>query len=72
MCSSLIARQGVPCRLPSTLETKERLCLFEPSASSDPKLLDEALDLAHIVKVSSDRLAGNEGVLTCYEAEDRH
>jgi fructokinase len=41
------------------------IILFEPSASSDPKLLGEALGLAHIVKVSSDRLAGNEGVLTC-------
>lgn len=43
------------------------IVLFEPSASSDPKLLGEALGLAHIVKVSSDRLAGNEGVLTCTE-----
>jgi len=43
------------------------IVLFEPSASSDPKLLREALGLAHIVKVSSDRLAGNDRVLTCTE-----
>ncbi len=40
------------------------LVFFEPSASSDPKLLKEALSIAHIVKVSSDRLGGNEPVLT--------
>jgi sugar/nucleoside kinase (ribokinase family) len=40
------------------------IVLFEPSASSDPKLLGEALELAHIVKVSSDRIGGNEAVLT--------
>jgi sugar/nucleoside kinase (ribokinase family) len=40
------------------------IVFFEPSASSDPNLLDEALKLAHIVKVSSDRIGGNEAVLT--------
>ncbi|HWG46498.1 MAG TPA: PfkB family carbohydrate kinase [Gemmataceae bacterium] len=37
---------------------------FEPSASSEPNLLKEALELAHIVKLSSDRIGGNEAVLT--------
>jgi sugar/nucleoside kinase (ribokinase family) len=36
---------------------------FEPSASSEPTLLEEALQVAHIVKLSSDRIAGNEAVL---------
>jgi len=40
------------------------IVFFEPSASSDPNLLEEALRLAHIVKVSSDRIGGNEAVLT--------
>jgi sugar/nucleoside kinase (ribokinase family) len=39
------------------------IVFFEPSASSDPALLDQALELAHIVKVSSDRLGGNEAAL---------
>lgn len=43
------------------------LVFFEPSASSEPKHLKEALELAHIVKVSSDRLGGNEAVLTSTE-----
>jgi fructokinase len=37
---------------------------FEPSASSDPSHLEEALNLAHIVKISSDRVRSNEAVLT--------
>lgn len=47
-------------------ESRDRgaLVFFEPSASSDPKHLQEALDLSHIVKVSSDRIASNESVLT--------
>lgn len=40
------------------------IVFFEPSAASDPNHLREALDLSHIVKVSSDRLASNEAVLT--------
>lgn len=40
------------------------IVFFEPSASSDPSHLEEALNLAHIVKISSDRIAGNEAVLT--------
>jgi len=40
------------------------IVFFEPSASSDPNHLEEALSLAHIVKLSSDRLSGNEAVLT--------
>ncbi|MGD9853896.1 MAG: carbohydrate kinase [Planctomycetaceae bacterium] len=40
------------------------IVFFEPSAASDPTHLDEALKLAHIVKVSSDRIGGNERVLT--------
>jgi fructokinase len=40
------------------------LVFFEPSASSDPKLLEAALKLAHIVKVSSDRIGRNKAVLT--------
>jgi len=39
------------------------LVFFEPSTSSEPRLLDEALQLAHIVKLSSDRISGNEVVL---------
>jgi fructokinase len=34
--------------------------VFEPSSESDPALLTEALATAHIVKVASDRLTGNE------------
>ena len=48
------------------------MVFFEPSASSEPSHLEEALDLAHIVKVSSDRIAGNEAVLTSTEPEDHH
>jgi fructokinase len=40
------------------------LVFFEPSASSEPRLLEAALNVAHIVKVSSERIAGNEAVLT--------
>jgi sugar/nucleoside kinase (ribokinase family) len=40
------------------------IVFFEPSASSDQGHLQEALNLAHIVKISSDRLKGNEAVLT--------
>lgn len=39
------------------------IVFFEPSASSDPSHLEEALNLAHIVKISSDRIGGNEAVL---------
>lgn len=39
------------------------LVVFEPSTGSDPKQLESALELAHIVKIASDRLEGNEGVL---------
>lgn len=50
-----------------TLAEKARedgaLVFFEPSTSSEPRLLDEALQLAHIVKLSSDRISGNEAVL---------
>jgi sugar/nucleoside kinase (ribokinase family) len=40
------------------------IVFFEPSASSDPSHLEQALKLAHIVKVSSERVGGNEAVLT--------
>lgn len=43
------------------------IVLFEPSASSDPKLLEETMKIAHIVKVSSERIGGNEAVLTSTE-----
>jgi fructokinase len=39
------------------------MVVFEPSSESDPNLLSEALAAAHIVKVASDRLSGNEVVL---------
>lgn len=39
------------------------LVVFEPSAESDPALLNEAIDTAHIIKVAADRLRGNESVL---------
>lgn len=39
------------------------LVVFEPSSSSEPAILAEALKAAHIVKIASDRLEGNEGVL---------
>ncbi len=42
------------------------LVFFEPSTSSEPRLLDEALQLAHVVKVSSDRISGNEAVLASH------
>ncbi len=37
---------------------------FEPSASSDPNHLREAIELSHIIKVSADRIAGNEAALS--------
>ncbi|HEV2296469.1 MAG TPA: PfkB family carbohydrate kinase [Tepidisphaeraceae bacterium] len=37
--------------------------VFEPSAESDPSLLDDALATAHVVKVAADRLRGNGSVL---------
>lgn len=39
------------------------LVIFEPSTGSEPAQLEEALSVAHIVKIASDRLAGNEGIL---------
>lgn len=39
------------------------IVLFEPSSESDPALLADALEVAHIVKVASDRLRGNEQLL---------
>jgi sugar/nucleoside kinase (ribokinase family) len=39
------------------------LVVFEPSSESDPNLLSAALAAAHIVKVASDRMSGNERVL---------
>lgn len=39
------------------------MVVFEPSSSSDPALLVDALAVSHIVKIASDRLVGNEGVL---------
>jgi sugar/nucleoside kinase (ribokinase family) len=53
--------------LAASARNRGAIVVFEPSASSDPKLLAEASSLAHIVKVSSSRLAGNEGVLSCTE-----
>jgi sugar/nucleoside kinase (ribokinase family) len=40
------------------------LIFFEPSAESDANHLKEALELAHIVKVASDRLKSNEALLS--------
>ena len=40
------------------------IVFFEPSTSSEPSHLAEALELAHIVKISSDRIASNEAVLS--------
>ena len=39
------------------------MVFFEPSAGSEPEMLAEALEVSHVVKIASDRLAGNEGVL---------
>lgn len=39
------------------------LVVFEPSSGSEPLQLAEALKSAHIVKIASDRLVGNEGIL---------
>jgi fructokinase len=43
------------------------LVVFEPSSGSEPALLAEALKVAHIVKIASDRLEGNERVLGAEE-----
>jgi sugar/nucleoside kinase (ribokinase family) len=43
---------------------KGAIVFFEPSATSDPGHLEEALNLAHIVKIASDRIGGNEAVLS--------
>lgn len=43
------------------------LVVFEPSSGSDPALLAKALQVAHIVKIASDRLEGNDGVLDAEE-----
>lgn len=40
------------------------LVVFEPSAESDPGLLDAAVAAAHVVKIAADRRRGNEGLLT--------
>lgn len=50
-------------------ESRERgaIVVFEPSASSNPNHLQEAMELSHIVKVSSDRVASNEAVLSATE-----
>jgi sugar/nucleoside kinase (ribokinase family) len=37
--------------------------VFEPSSESDPVLLTDAIEVAHIVKVASDRLRGNEDLI---------
>ncbi len=42
---------------------KGNLVVFEPSAGSEPAMLTDALAVSHIVKIASDRLAGNEGIL---------
>src|SRR5690606_18915697 len=42
---------------------KGSLIVFEPSAGSDPGMLLEALSVSHIVKIATDRLPGNEGIL---------
>jgi fructokinase len=39
------------------------MVVFEPSSESDPNLLKEALTAAHVVKVASDRIEGNEALL---------
>jgi len=39
------------------------IVIFEPSSESDPALLNDALTTAHIVKVASDRLRGNEDLI---------
>lgn len=44
-----------------------RLVVFEPSSGSEPKHLADAVKSAHIVKIASDRLKGNEGVLGAEE-----
>jgi sugar/nucleoside kinase (ribokinase family) len=53
-----------------TLAEKARedgaLVFFEPSTSSEPGHLGEALQLAHIVKLSADRISGNEAVLASH------
>lgn len=38
------------------------LVVFEPSAESDPVLLDDALGAAHVVKIASDRVRGNSAL----------
>jgi fructokinase len=38
------------------------IVVFEPSSESDPALLADALRTAHIVKVASDRMRGNEAL----------
>lgn len=39
------------------------MVIFEPSSGSEPDMLSEALEVSHVVKIASDRIAGNEGVL---------
>jgi len=39
------------------------IVMFEPSSESDPSLFADALAAAHIVKVASDRLRGNEDLI---------
>tara|TARA_R110002049_G_scaffold4601_5_gene32467 strand:+ start:652219 stop:653265 length:1047 start_codon:yes stop_codon:yes gene_type:complete len=46
---------------------KGNLVVFEPSASSEPAMLSDALAVSHIVKIASDRLSGNEGILDANE-----
>jgi fructokinase len=42
---------------------KGNLVVFEPSAGSEPAMMADALAVSHIVKIASDRLSGNEGIL---------
>lgn len=39
------------------------LVVFEPSSESDPNLLRDAVAVAHVVKIASDRLRGNDALL---------
>jgi fructokinase len=39
------------------------IVVFEPSSESDPALLADALGVAHIVKIASDRMRGNEALI---------
>jgi sugar/nucleoside kinase (ribokinase family) len=54
-------------RLAENARRDGALVVFEPSSESHPALLNDAIAAAHVVKVASNRLSGNEALLKARE-----